>query len=41
MGIEQCPFGKTSDGQAAELYTISNKNGMKISASSFGGAIQK
>ena len=41
MGIEKCSFGKTSAGQAAELYTISNKNGMKISASSFGGAIQK
>ncbi|WP_196604070.1 aldose epimerase family protein [Pectinatus haikarae] len=41
MTIEKCSFGQTSDGKAAELYTITNKNGMQVAVSTFGGAVQK
>jgi aldose 1-epimerase len=32
-------FGKTSDGRTAHLYTLTNKNGMKVRFSDFGGVI--
>ncbi|WP_196593654.1 aldose epimerase family protein [Pectinatus sottacetonis] len=41
MGVEKNFFGKIADGRSVVLYTITNKNGMKVSVSSFGGAIQK
>lgn len=41
MSIEKSSFGTTSEGKAVELYTISNKNGMKAAISTFGGAVQK
>ncbi|MDQ0203229.1 aldose epimerase family protein [Pectinatus haikarae] len=41
MTIEKCSFGQTSDGKAVELYTITNKNGMQVAVSTFGGAVQK
>ena len=41
MAIEKCSFGRTTDGRAAELYTMKNKNGMEVSISTFGGAVQK
>ncbi len=33
------PFGKTEDGQAVDLYTLSNKNGMEAAITNFGGII--
>jgi aldose 1-epimerase len=32
-------YGKTSDGQAVELYTLSNANGMKAEIMTYGGAL--
>ncbi|GAB3839926.1 aldose epimerase family protein [Hymenobacter jeollabukensis] len=34
-------FGKTADGQQAELYTLSNAHGLKVSISSYGGTITR
>jgi aldose 1-epimerase len=33
------PFGKTEDGQAVDLYTLSNKNGMEAAITNFGGIV--
>lgn len=41
MTVTKSSFGRTSDGEAADLYTLTNKNKMSVSISSFGGAIQK
>lgn len=32
-------FGKTADGQEVQLYTLSNKNGMEVEITNFGGTI--
>ena len=32
------PFGKTSRGQAVEVYTLSNANGMAVDILTYGGA---
>jgi aldose 1-epimerase len=32
-------FGKTSDGRTARLYTLTNKNGMRVRFSDYGGVI--
>ena len=39
MGITKTSFGKTADGKEATLYTMENKNGMKVSVSDFGAVI--
>jgi aldose 1-epimerase len=33
------PFGKTEDGQAVELYTLTNKNRMEAAITNFGGIV--
>jgi aldose 1-epimerase len=33
------PFGKTADGQKVELYTLTNKNGLKVSLSTYGAMV--
>jgi aldose 1-epimerase len=32
-------FGKTEDGQAVELYTLTNKNGVEVSITNYGGIV--
>ncbi len=36
MSIKKSDFGKTKDGQAVELYTLTNKNGMVAKAMTYG-----
>jgi aldose 1-epimerase len=33
------PFGKTSAGQTVDLFTLTNKNGMKVTLSSYGATV--
>lgn len=37
--MKKQPFGKTSDGQPADLYTLTNKKGMEVAITNFGGII--
>lgn len=39
MQVTTSSFGKTKDGEEATLYTMENKNGMKVSVSDFGAVI--
>src|ERR1700688_3328094 len=38
-GVKTSVFGKTKDGREAHLYTLSNKSGMQVVISDFGGTI--
>ncbi len=38
-GILQTPFGKTTDGQAVSLYTLTNARGMKVTITNYGGIV--
>src|SRR6202030_2926257 len=38
-GVKTSVFGKTKDGREAHLYTLSNKSGMQVSISDFGGTV--
>ena len=38
-GIEKQPFGKTADGQQADLYVLTNKNGMQAAITNFGATL--
>ncbi len=35
-GVTRGPFGKTSDGKAVEIYTLTNANGVEIKAMTYG-----
>jgi len=37
--MKKQPFGKTSDGQEVDLYTLTNKKGMEVAITNFGGII--
>ncbi len=37
--IVPSPFGKTADGNAVELYTLTNANGMQVAITTYGGII--
>src|ERR1700726_2977587 len=38
-GVKNSVFGKTKDGREAHLYTLSNKSGMQVIISDFGGTV--
>ncbi len=38
-GITRAPFGTTQGGQLAQLFTLTNKQGMRVKISDFGGVI--
>jgi aldose 1-epimerase len=38
-GVKKSVFGKTKDGREAHLFTLSNKSGMQVVISDFGGTI--
>lgn len=37
--VTKTPFGKTADGQAVDLYTLTNHNGMSLSVMNYGGIV--
>jgi aldose 1-epimerase len=39
QGIEKRPFGKTPDGAAVDLYTLTNAKGMEAAITNFGGIV--
>jgi len=39
LAIVKETFGKTSDGRQADVYTLTNKNGMIVKITNFGGAV--
>src|SRR5690349_16977584 len=38
-GVVKAPFGKTSEGQAVDIYTLSNAKDMKIKIITYGGIV--
>src|SRR6202162_4778437 len=38
-GVKKSVFGKTKDGREAHLFTLSNKSGMQVIISDFGGTV--
>jgi len=39
MSISSKPFGQTSDGETATLYTLTNAKGMKVEITNYGGIV--
>jgi aldose 1-epimerase len=39
MSIEKSDFGKTSDGKAADLYTLTNRNGLVAKVTNYGATL--
>ena len=39
MKIEKQSFGKTEDGMAVDLFTLTNANGMKLKITNYGGIV--
>jgi aldose 1-epimerase len=38
-GIKRSVFGKMKDGQTIDLYTLTNRNGMRVSITNYGGRV--
>src|ERR1700687_503572 len=38
-GVKTSVFGKTHDGREAHLYTLSNKSGLEVAITDFGGTV--
>ena len=39
VGITKAPFGKTEDGTPVEIYTLTNKHGMKVKIMTYGALV--
>ncbi len=39
LSISQAPFGKTQDGQAVELYTLGNPDGVRVKVMTYGAIL--
>ena len=39
MAVDKEVFGKTPDSREVDIYTLSNKNGMKVKITNYGGTI--
>jgi aldose 1-epimerase len=37
--MQKRAFGRTADGQAVDLYTLTNKNGMEVAITNYGGTV--
>jgi aldose 1-epimerase len=40
LSISESPFGKLPDGQAIEMYSLKNANGIQVNIITYGGAVQ-
>ena len=38
-GVSRAPFGRTADGKAVEVFTLTNRNGLQVKAITYGGII--
>ncbi|HZB26840.1 MAG TPA: hypothetical protein VE379_11935, partial [Vicinamibacterales bacterium] len=38
-GVSRAPFGRTADGKAVEIFTLTNRNGLEVKAITYGGII--
>ena len=38
-GVSRAPFGRTADGTAVEVFTLTNRNGLEVKAITYGGII--
>ena len=39
LSMKKQSFGKTESGEAVDLYTLANKNGMEVAITNFGGIV--
>jgi aldose 1-epimerase len=39
MAVQKAPFGKTADGKAVEIYTLTNKNGLEARIMTYGATL--
>jgi aldose 1-epimerase len=37
--VSRAPFGRTADGKAVEIFTLTNRNGLEVKAMTYGGII--
>jgi aldose 1-epimerase len=40
-GMQSTAFGKMADGQTTELYTLTNRKGMQVAITNYGGRVVK
>jgi aldose 1-epimerase len=38
-GVSRAPFGRTADGKAVDIFTLTNRNGLEVKAITYGGII--
>ena len=40
LSVSESPFGKLPDGQAVQMYSLKNANGIQVNIITYGGAVQ-